>query len=77
MSSFGPDPELVERRSLLQAAARGDVTAQLKLKEEYHVRIYSSSERKKHAGTLPPDIRPLAVRRKIDRLIETVRGMDI
>lgn len=70
MASFMPDPELEERRSLLQAAARGSVPAQVKLQEEYHVRVYSASERKKYAGTIRWDNRPSAARRKIDHLIE-------
>jgi hypothetical protein len=37
--------ELAYRHSLLKAAASGDALAQLKLKEEYHVRVYSPSER--------------------------------
>ena len=45
------DPDLEERRSLLQAAARGSVPAQQKLAEEYHVRVYSPSEREQYAVT--------------------------
>ncbi len=78
MASFASDPELEERRSLLQAAARGSVPAQLKLEEEYHVRVYSASERKKYAGIIRSDNRLSAARRKIDRLIEELGSkMDI
>jgi DNA-binding GntR family transcriptional regulator len=69
MASFMPDPELEDRRLLLQAAARGSVRAQLKLQEEYHVRVYSSSEREQYAGTLRLDHTPSAIRRKIDQVI--------
>ena len=68
--SFVPNTELEERRSLLQAAARGSVPAQLKLEAEYHVRVYSTSECEKYAVTIRPDSMPLAVRRKIEHLIE-------
>lgn len=78
MASFASDPELEERRSLLQAAARGSVPAQLKLEEEYHARVYSASERKKYAGIIRSDNRLSAARRKIDRLIEELGSkMDI
>lgn len=70
MASFVPDPELEERRALLQAAARGSVPAQLRLEEEYHVRVYSAAERKKHAGSIRLGNMSSAVRRKIDRVIE-------
>lgn len=70
MASYMPDSELEERRSLLQAAARGSVTAQLKLEQEYHVRVYSASERKKLAVTVQSDNLPSSVRQKIDRFIE-------
>jgi hypothetical protein len=41
------EEELAYRRSLLTAAANGDVLAQLKLRVEYHVRVYLPSERRK------------------------------
>ena len=65
MASFMmTDPELENRRSLLQAAANGSVPAQLKLAEEYHVRVYSASERKKYPVTIRSDNMPSPVRRK-------------
>jgi hypothetical protein len=70
MASYIPDSELEERRSLLEAAARGSVPAQLKLEQEYHVRVYSASERKKYAVTIQLDNLPSSVRRDIDRFIE-------
>lgn len=70
MASFAQDPEIEDRRSLLQAAAQGSVSAQLKLQEEYHVRVYSASECEKYAVTIQSDNMSSAVRRKIDRLID-------
>jgi hypothetical protein len=55
---------------LLQAAAKGSIPAQLKLEQEYHVRVYSASERKKLAVTAQSDNLPSSVRQKIDRFIE-------
>jgi hypothetical protein len=69
MASFMPDPELEDRRSLLQAAARGSVSAQQKLAEEYHVHVYSASERETYVVTMPSDNLPPSVRRKIDDFI--------
>ena len=40
-----PEEELEYRRSLLRAAAKGDVDAQEELEQEFHVRVYSLSER--------------------------------
>lgn len=70
MASYMPDSEIEERRLLLQAAARGSVSAQLKLEQEYHVRVYSASERKKYAVTIKFDNLPSAIRQKIERVIE-------
>jgi DNA-binding GntR family transcriptional regulator len=70
MASYMPDSELEERRSLLQAAARGSIPAQLKLEQEYHVRVYSASERKKYAVTIQLDNLPSSIRKDIDRFIE-------
>ncbi len=68
MASFMPDPELEERRSLLQAAADGSVSARLKLEEEYHVRLYTAAECERYATTMKVlDNRP-PVRRKRDLL---------
>ncbi|HJT20662.1 MAG TPA: hypothetical protein VJ746_09340 [Nitrospira sp.] len=64
MASFAPNPELEERRLLLQAAARGCVSAQLKLNEEYHVRVYSASERKQYAVERTSVSKPASVRRR-------------
>lgn len=75
MATFMLDPELEERRSLLRAAARGSVPAQQKLAEEYHVRVYSPSEREQYALTVRPDGLPSAVRRKIEHVISE-RSMD-
>lgn len=58
MASFMPDPELEERRSLLQAAAEGSVPARLKLEEEYHVRLYTAAECERYATTIDSDNRP-------------------
>jgi hypothetical protein len=63
MASFMPDPELEERRSLLQAAAEGSVPARLKLEQEYHVRLYTAAECERYAATMVSDPHP-AVRRK-------------
>ena len=77
MPSFIPDQELEERRSLLKAAATGNVFAQLKLDEEYHVRVYSASERKRYAKTtIEPNNPSPAIRRKLDRLMDSLSGMD-
>jgi len=71
MGVFIPDPERDERRSLLQAAAKGSVDAQLKLETEYHVRVYSVSECKKIAGKIRFGVmRSGAVRRKVDHITE-------
>jgi hypothetical protein len=67
MASFMPDPELEERRSLLQAAAGGSVPARVKLEEEYHVRLYSPAECERYAATIDSHHRPSA-RRKRDVL---------
>jgi hypothetical protein len=69
LATFMPDPELEERRLLLQAAARGSVPAQQKLAEEYHVRVYSPAECKRYVVTARPDNLPSAVRRKIEHVI--------
>ena len=75
MPSFVSDQELEERRSLLKAAAAGNVPAQLKLDEEYHVRVYSVSERKRYAKTtIEPNKSSPTSRRKLDRLIESLCG---
>ena len=67
MTSFAPDPEREERRSLLQAAASGDVSAQLKLDEEYHVRVYSAVEREQYISMMKAHHMPSAGRRKSGR----------
>jgi hypothetical protein len=64
MAPFMPDPELEDRRSLLQAAAKGSVSAQAKLKEEYHVRVYSATECEQYAVTIRSDNMPSAGRRR-------------
>jgi hypothetical protein len=64
MASFAPNPELEERRLLLQAAARGCVSAQVKLNEEYHVRIYSPSERRQYAVERTSRSKPSVGRRR-------------
>ncbi|NWF72381.1 MAG: hypothetical protein HXY51_04925 [Nitrospirae bacterium] len=43
--------ELAYCRSLLTAAANGEVLAQRKLRVEYHVRVYSLVERRELAVT--------------------------
>jgi len=40
-----PEEELEYRRSLLRAAANGDVRAQEELEHEFHAHVYSPSER--------------------------------
>lgn len=64
MTSFITNTELEERRSLLQAAASGNVPAQLKLAEEYHVRVYSASECEKYPVTIMSDNMSSVVGRK-------------
>ncbi|MBD0316463.1 MAG: hypothetical protein ICV75_07205 [Nitrospiraceae bacterium] len=64
MASFMPDPELEERRSLLQAAAGGSVPARLKLEREYHVRLYTADECARYAATRDSDSRPPARRKR-------------
>ena len=69
MASFMSDPELEERRSLLQAAAGGSVPARLKLEQEYHVHVYTEAECEGYAATMDADPRP-RVRRKRNVLKE-------
>jgi hypothetical protein len=64
MASFMPDPELEERRVLLQAAASGSLPARMKLAEEYHVHVYSASERAQYSTTALPARHSSTVRRK-------------
>jgi hypothetical protein len=64
MASFAPDPELEQRRLLLRAAARGCVSAQTKLNEEYHVRVYSASERRQYALARTSQNKPPSARRR-------------
>ena len=64
MSSFMPDAELEERRSLLEAATKGSLPAQQTLAREYHVRVYSAIERETYAVTRTPDSAPSPRRRK-------------
>jgi len=44
-----PQEELEYRRSLLRAAANGDVHAQEELEHEFHAHVYSPSERTAYA----------------------------
>lgn len=72
-SSFMPEQELEYRRSLLRAAARGNTRAQKELEEEYHVRVYSTSERASYRPTTELEHLPASVRRKVDSFLDTHR----
>ena len=76
MAVFIPDPERDERRSLLQAAAKGSLAAQVKLETEYHVRVYTVAECKQIAGKIRSGAlrSPGAVRRKVDHVIDKIGG---
>ena len=65
MSSFMSNQELEERRSLLRGAATGNVAAQQKLAEEFHVRVFSAPEREKYAAPRMSPNLPSAARRKL------------
>lgn len=73
--SFMPEQELEYRRSLLRAAARGNACAQKELEEEYHVRVYSTSERASYKPRTEFENLPASVRRKVDSLLDTRRDM--
>ncbi len=49
----GDNEELDRRRLLLQLARRGDILASKELDEEYHVRLYSPSERSEYKPKAP------------------------
>ena len=78
MAVFISDPERDERRALLQAAADGDAAAQLKLQNEYHVRVYTLAECRKIAGKIRLGVMrsPGAVRRKVDHIINRRVGSE-
>lgn len=66
MAAMIPDPEREERRLLLQAAANGNVAAQVKLEAEYHVRVHSAAECEQYAATRRSDSK-LAPARRVAR----------